>query len=180
MTAWGPRSERSKSKVTPDAPFAGINQPSRIYQSMPPNSAPDKLSIIVYDHHFDKVHYALVMASAAAAIGKPVTLFFTMGACQALLATEPGVQPSWSEMPLSDEIGSGLQRDQTYKENGVAQFEELLEACVALGVIFMVCEMGLHAKGYKNIPLRADLTIEVSGLVTFLNDASNKGAMVFI
>jgi hypothetical protein len=44
----------------------------------------------------------------------------------------------------------------------------------------MVCEMGLHAKRFENIPLRTDLSIEISGLVTFLNDASNNGAMVLI
>ena len=147
---------------------------------MPLSSAPDKLSIVIYDHHFDKVHYALVMASAAAAIGKPVTLFFTMGACQAILMTEPGAQPAWGKMPLSDEKGSGFERDQFYKKSGVAHFEELLEACSALGVNFMVCEMGLHAKGLKQVPLRTDISIEVSGLVTFLNDASSKGVMVFI
>ncbi len=45
---------------------------------------PNKLSIIVYSGQFDKVHYALVMASAAAAVGRPVTMFFTMDACIAL------------------------------------------------------------------------------------------------
>ena len=45
---------------------------------------PDKLSIVVYSGKFDEVHYALVMASAAAAVGRPVTLFFTMDACIAL------------------------------------------------------------------------------------------------
>ena len=39
---------------------------------------PEKLSLVVFSGDFDKVHYALVMASAAAAIDTPVTLFFTM------------------------------------------------------------------------------------------------------
>lgn len=147
---------------------------------MPLNSTPDKLSIIIYDHHFDKVHYALVMASAAAAIGKPVTLFFTMGACQALLKTDRGVPPAWAEMPLSDEEGFGFERDQFYKKSGVAHFEELLEACSALGVNFMVCEMGLRAKSLKTKTLRDNLNIEISGVVTFLHDASKDGAIIYI
>jgi peroxiredoxin family protein len=144
------------------------------------NASPDKISIVIYDHHFDKVHYALVMAAAAAAIGKSVTLFFTMGASQALLKEGPKALPAWSKMPLSDEDGTGFERDLSYKQNGVAQFEELLEACVTLGIKFMVCEMGLRTKGIKNNTLRLDLSIEVSGIVTFLNDTSSSGVTIFI
>jgi len=144
------------------------------------NSTPDKISIIIYDHHFDKVHYALVVAAAAAAIGKSVTLFFTMGATQALLEEDPNALAAWAKMPLSDEDGRGLERDQSYKDKGVAHFEELLQACAALGTKFMVCEMGLQAKDIKNTPLRTDLPIEVSGVVTFLNDASSSGVILFI
>ena len=41
------------------------------------------LSMVVYDGHFDKIHYALAMASSAAAIDTSVTLFFTMDAARA-------------------------------------------------------------------------------------------------
>lgn len=146
---------------------------------MSTDNSPDQLSIIVYDHHFDKVHYALVTASAAAAIGKPVTLFFTMGACQALME-ENGPGGDWRGMPLSDGAGTGKDRDQFYQDNGIGGFEELLEACQAMKVRFSVCEMGLRAKGLSGEYLRKDLTIEVSGMVTFLNDASKTGAMLFI
>ena len=74
------------------------------------NTFPDKLSIIVYAGHFDKVHYALVMAAAAAAIGRPVTLFFTMGACNALKAPGADGEPAWRQMPLSEEKGLGGKR----------------------------------------------------------------------
>ena len=147
---------------------------------MPSNSTPNKLSIVIYDHHFDKVHYALVMAAAAAAIDKSVTLFFTMGASQALLKEDPNASAAWTKMPLSDDEGTGLERDKSYKNKGVAQFEELLQACETLGVRFMVCEMGLQAIGIKNNPLRTDLSIEISGVVTFLNDASSSGIVIFI
>lgn len=137
--------------------------------------SPDKLSIVVYDGHFDKVHYALVMASAAAAIGTPVTLFFTMQACQALVAPA-----GWEAMPLSDGAGDGAARDAEYGAKKVATFEELLEACAAMNVKFLVCEMGLRAMDMDRDALRDDLSIEEGGVVTFLSDASKNGAMVFI
>lgn len=147
---------------------------------MSSESAPDKLSIIVYDHHFDKVHYALVMAAAAAAIGRPVTLFFTMGASVALLAAEADQPPAWADMPVSDNNDAGLEADHDFGKKGIGRFEELLEACQTFGVRFMVCEMGLRAKGLKGARLRSDLDIEVSGVVTFMDDASRDGAMIFI
>jgi len=142
---------------------------------MAEDGSPDKLSVVVYDGNFDKVHYALVMASAAAAIGRPVTLFFTMQACRAL-AKDAG----WTEMPLSDGPGAGAERDAQYAEAKVATFEELLAACVALGVRFLVCEMGLRAIGLDRAALRDDVRIEEGGVVTYLGDASKDGAMLFI
>ena len=142
---------------------------------MAEDGSPDKLSVVVYDGNFDKVHYALVMASAAAAIGRPVTLFFTMQACRALTKDR-----GWTAMPLSDGDGTGAKRDAAYAEKKVATFEELLSACVAMEVRFLVCEMGLRAIGLERGDLRDDVPIEEGGVVTYLGDASKDGAMLFI
>ena len=141
---------------------------------------PDKLSIVVYAGFYDKVHYALVMASAAAAIGRPVTLFFTMGACQALKSPGGDGEPAWRTMPMSEGGGAGGDKDDAYAEMGVATFEELLDSCVQFGVTFMVCEMGLRAMGLEGEPLRDDVPLQKGGVVTFLNDASKDGAVIFI
>ena len=42
------------------------------------SESPRKLSLVVFSGSFEKVHYALVMASAALASGREATLFFTM------------------------------------------------------------------------------------------------------
>ena len=147
---------------------------------------PDKLSIVVYAGFYDKVHYALVMASAAAAIGRPVALFFTMGACQALKSPGGDGEPAWRSMPMSEgggaggTGGTGGDKDDAYAEMGVATFEELLDSCVQFGVTFMVCEMGLRAMGLEGEPLRDDVPLQKGGVVTFLNDASKDGAVIFI
>ena len=145
-----------------------------------PSKSPEKLSIIVYDGHFDKVHYALVMASAAAAIGRPATLFFTMQASRALFKLGADGRPGWAHMPLSDGAGNGEERDSDYARRKVATFEELLAACVTLDVRFLVCEMGLRAHGMERSDLRDDVPVEEGGVVTFLTDASRDVAMIFI
>jgi len=142
--------------------------------------SPEKLSVVVYDSNFDKVHYALVLASGAAAIGRPVTLFFTMLACKALMKPGADGKPGWAAMPLSDTPGDGESRDADYAERKVATFEELLDACAAMGVRFLVCEMGLRAHGLEREDLRDDIPIDEGGVVTFLTDASKDGAVIFI
>ncbi len=147
---------------------------------MPPDMAqrPDKLSVIVFSGAFERVHYALATAAAAAAIDTPATLFFTMEATRAL-AKGTADAPGWHA--LATEAGkSAAELDATYRERGVAGFEELLESCVALDVQFLVCEMGLRAIALDATALRDDVPVREGGLVTFLTDASATGAMLFI
>lgn len=141
-----------------------------------PAGRPRRLSVVVYSEAADKVHYALAMASAAAAIGIPATLFFTMGATRAL-AGDSGT-PGWAAMTAGDGR-RGAELDADYRARGVAAFEELIEACAALGVRVMVCEMGLRAMEIAREDLRDDLEIAEGGLVTFFSDAGD-GPITFL
>ena len=125
----------------------------------------DKLSLVVFSGDFQRVHYALAMAAGAVASNKVVTLFFTMGAARALV--------DWRALP-------GAEADADLRAKGLAGFEELLDACVALGVTIMVCEMGLKALGIDPASLRADVPVAAGGIVTFLADASKDGGMLFV
>jgi len=49
-----------------------------------------------------------------------------------------------------------------------------------MGVRFMACEMGLRALGLEAGDLRDDVAIETVGAVTFLNDASRHGTVLFV
>jgi peroxiredoxin family protein len=147
----------------------------------PDNNSPDKLSVVVFSGDFDKIHYALVLASGSAAIGKAVTLFFTMEACRALI--EPGADgtPPWRALPVSSaQAANGGEMDDQFAARNVATFEELLLACPELGVRFLVCEMGLKAIGLERSALRGDIEIEDGGVVTFVTDASADGTMLFV
>lgn len=143
------------------------------------STPPDKLSLAVFSGEFERVHYALVLASGAAAIDTPVTLFFTMGACRALAKGN-----GWRQLPVGQ--ASGLREvdgggvDDAFQAKRVGTFEELLAACAELGVRFLVCEMGLRALDMTPEDLRDDIPVEICGVVTFLNDASGTGGMMFI
>jgi peroxiredoxin family protein len=126
-------------------------------------ASPDKLSLIIQSGDYDRVHYALVMASAALAVGKPVTLFFTMAATRALTA-------GWADNSC----------ETTFAADWLATFEELLAACSELDATFMVCELGLRAEKLDRGDLRDDIQITEGSAVSFLSDASENGAMLYV
>lgn len=125
---------------------------------MPPESS--ALPIIVQAPAFERVHYALVLASGAAAIGRKPLLFFTGPALAALI--------DWQHL-------DGAEQEASFRAHGVAGFEELLAACAALGVRFIACEMALKARCHTESDLRKDIAIEVAGVVTLLGAAGGTG-----
>ena len=137
-------------------------------------SALDKLSIVVFSGDFERVHYALAMAAGAASVDRPATLFFTMESIRALTPRHADGSHGWTALK------GAVERDAEFHERGIAGFEELFDACVALGVRIMVCDMGLRAIGLTQESLRQDFKYHSGGIVTFLNDASADGAMLFI
>ncbi|MBK3801415.1 hypothetical protein GAY33_19720 [Azospirillum brasilense] len=142
---------------------------------------PESLSIVLFAGGFDRVHYALVMASAAAATNRKVTLFFTGRALNTLLAGDTDGVPGWHRLDPADDGSRPAERDAAFTANGLAGFEELLEACVMLKVTVMACEMGLRALGLPTgVPLRPDVPVKTGGVVTFLNDAPKTGAILFV
>ncbi len=112
-------------------------------------SAP--LGVLLISGGHERAHYALMVATAAAAIGRDVTLFATNAGCQALRADTP---------LLADP------REAALAAAGVATLAELLEAAEALGLRRIACEAGLRLEALHEAPLAPG--VEVAGLVTFL------------
>lgn len=133
----------------------------------------ERLSVLLLSGSFDRAHYALSIASSAAALERPATLFVTLAATRALLADDGQGRPGWASLPLSAELtggdaSDGASLDARNRSRGVAGFEELLQACVALGVDIMVCEMGLRALDLEPQALRDDVPLREGGLATLL------------
>ncbi len=143
---------------------------------MPPErSDSGALALVIHDASFSRVHYALAMASAAAALDRPATLFFTMGACRALAATDGSGGPGWHDL-----AGDAAASDRALAATGVGDFETLLTACAELGVRIMVCEAGLKAEGLTRAELRGDIDIREGGLATLYLEAGDAARIVFI
>jgi len=133
------------------------------------------LSIIVQSGGFDRVHYALVVASGAAATGRKVTLFFTGRALPALLTGD-----GWTRLDPADDGMSALEREALLGRRGVATLAELLEACAELGVRFIACEMGWRALGIEAPETRPELAVASAGIVTLLGGTPPDHHLLFV
>ena len=120
------------------------------------------LGILLLSGDHERAHYALVLATGAAALGRDVTLFATNAGCRLFLAAQPLVAEP---------------REALLAERGVAGIATLLDAAGELGIRRIACEAGLRAEA---IPAAALLSgVEVAGVVTFLG-AVGEGQIVSI
>lgn len=121
----------------------------------------EPLGILLLSGTHERAHYAFVLATGAAALGRRVVLFATNAGCRALLA-------DWS--PLQD-----ADRDAVIRARGVAGLDELREAACELGVRLIACEAGLRADALRDAPRMSG--VEVAGVATFL-EAVGAGQML--
>ncbi|MFT8245764.1 DsrE family protein [Roseomonas sp. BN140053] len=118
------------------------------------------LGVLLSSGGHDKAHYALVVATAAAALGRDTTLFATNAGCRLLLR----------DAPLAADP-----REAVLAARGVATLAELLDAALALPVRLLACEAGLRAEDLSGRSLLPDA--EVAGVATFL-EAVGAGQIV--
>lgn len=118
------------------------------------------LGILLRSGGHEAAHYALVLATAAAATGRPAVLFATNGGCHLLRR----------DTPLRRDP-----REALLASRGVAGLGTLLEAAAELGVRRIACEAGLRAEGLP--PEALEDGTERAGVVTFL-EAVGQGQML--
>jgi peroxiredoxin family protein len=107
------------------------------------------LGILLISGGHERGHYAFILAAAAAAIGRPVTIFATNEGCR-MLASQ-----------LPDDA-----RDGQVRAAGVAGLGELRDAAAELGVRLMACDAGLRMVGLPSGCLLPD--VEIAGVPSFL------------
>lgn len=117
-----------------------------------PDPEPLPLGILLISGTHERAHYAFVVAAAAAAMGRPVTIFATNDGCRALLE-------DWSRL-------DGAGRDAAVRQLAVAGLAELREAAAELGVRRMACDAGMRLAGIE--PSELAQGVEVAGIPTFL------------
>ena len=143
-----------------------------------------KMSIIAIHGTLDMAYPPLILASTAATLDIPTTIFFTFYGLNILrkdVATSLKVAPLGNPampMPVPNIIGAipGMTGMATYmmksmiKKHGVATIPELISLCQETGVKFIACQMTVDLFGFK----KEDLIdgIEYGGAAMYMEDAS--------
>lgn len=124
-------------------------------------AVPLPLGILLISGTHERAHYAFVLASGAAALGRQVVLFATNRGCAALLEDWSGLEDAGREAAV--------------QASGVAGLAELRAAAAELCVRMIACEAGLRMAGLAGEGLMPN--VEVAGVATFL-EAVGAGQMV--
>jgi peroxiredoxin family protein len=168
------------------------------------NDKPKKLALIASKGTLDWAYPPFILASAAAAMGWDVSIFFTFYGLTLLLPElEASVSPMGNPaMPMKLPFGpEGLQKldlpiptvlqslpgfnaaatsmmKKTFKNKGVATVGELREMCVDMDVEMIGCQMTMDVFGFEKENFIPETVI--GGAATFLEFASDADVTLFV
>ncbi|MGI5978098.1 MAG: FAD-dependent oxidoreductase [Oscillospiraceae bacterium] len=156
---------------------------------------PQGKTIIVFSGDLDRVLASFIIANGAAAMGRPVTMFFTFWGLTALRKPEKqAVQKSFmegmfdkmlprgtKELKLSKMNMGGMGTTMMKKimdEKNVDSLEVMIEKAKAAGVKLVACTMSMDIMGIK--PEELIDGVELGGVGAYLGDAEESNVNLFI
>jgi peroxiredoxin family protein len=155
----------------------------------------NKLTLIVLSGDLDKVMAAFIIASGAAAMGTEVVMFFTFWGLKAIQKDGRftgqglfGKMLGFMNRGGLNAIGpsrlnmGGMGRwmfKLMMTQKGVAQLPELREACIALGVKFLPCQMSMDVMEIVKDDFIPEAEQAV-GVAVMLEHAQESSMMYFI
>lgn len=162
-----------------------------------PAPDPNRLNLLVFEAHRDRLLAAFVMATGAAACGMEVTMFFTFWGTAALRKGGPQVGKkslverafgwmlpgSARHTKLSQMDMCGLGRalmSREMKRKNIADLDALMKTAGELGVTIRVCEMSMQLMGIRREELVDYPGIEYCGVSTFVDEAASANTTLFI
>lgn len=166
--------------------------PERSLASPPAN---DGKTIIVFSGDMDKVLASFVIANGAAAMGRPVTMFFTFWGLNVLRKTEkqsikkPFIDTmfGWmmprgaTKLKLSKMNMGGMgtkMMQKVMKDKNIDSLEDLIKKAMGSGVKMIACTMSMDVMGITKEELIDG--IEYAGVGTYLGDAEESNVNLFI
>lgn len=157
--------------------------------------AADGKTIIVFSGDMDKVLASFVIANGAAAMGRPVTMFFTFWGLNVLRKTEkqnikkPLIDAMFGKMmpqgvtklKLSKMnmggMGTAMMR-RVMKDKNIDSLEDLIKKAMNNGVKMIACTMSMDVMGITKEELIDG--VEFAGVGAYLGDAEESNVNLFI
>ena len=165
-----------------------------LLQATEPETAPNKLSMVVFSGDMDKAMAAFIIATGAAASGIQVTMFFTFWGLKLIQnGNRTGSSFFGRAMGLMNRGGIdragpsrfnflGLGRwmfKKMMRSHNVASLPELREMASALGVKMIACQMSLEVMEIPRETLIPEVE-DVAGVVAFVEHAQQSRSTLFI
>jgi len=155
----------------------------------------DGKTIIVFSGDMDKVMASFIIANGAAAMGRPVTMFFTFWGLSVLRKTDKtkvdkspmekmfgAMLPKGADKLKISKMNMGgmgtLMMKKIMKDKNVNSLEELIKSAMDNGVKIVACTMSMDVMGMK--PEELIDGIEYGGVGYYLGDAEESNVNLFI
>ena len=152
-------------------------------------------TMVVFSGELDKVLASFIIANGAAALGKPVTMFFTFWGLNALRKDKAvPVKKSFIEKIFGKMMPRGTKKLKLSKMNmagigtkmmkkvmndkNVDSLEDLMKAAMDNGVKLVACTMSMDVMGIKEEELLDG--VEFAGVASYLGDAYDSQINLFI
>lgn len=156
---------------------------------------PQGKTLIVFDGDLDKVLASFIIANGAAAMGRPVTMFFTFWGLNVLRkSVHVPVRKSLVEKMFGFMMPRGMDRLKLSKLNmgglgtrmmksvmqkkQVSSLQELVRSAQAAGVKLIACTMSMDVMGIRAEELIDG--VELGGVAAYLGDAERANVNLFI
>lgn len=156
---------------------------------------PEGKTIIVFSGDLDKVLASFIIANGAAAMGRPVTMFFTFWGLTALRKPEKQpVKKTFTEAMFGAMLPRGTQKLKLSRMNmggmgtammkkimndkNVDSLEMLVKKAMAQGVKIVACTMSMDVMGIQAEELIDG--VELGGVGAYLGDAEESNVNLFI
>lgn len=156
---------------------------------------PQGKTIVVFSGDLDKVLASFIIANGAAAMGRPVTMFFTFWGLTALRKPEKQpVKKTFTEAMFGSMLPRGTQNLKLSRMNmggmgtammkkimndkNVDSLEMLVKKAMAQGVKIVACTMSMDVMGIKEAELIDG--VELGGVGAYLGDAEESNVNLFI
>ena len=175
---------------------SGISAPSLSTGAPESESGPVKgQTIVVFSGDLDRVLASFVIANGAAAMGHPVTMFFTFWGLTVLCKERPPhVKKTWVDRMFgwmlprgADDLGlskmnmaglGSVMMKSIMREKGVASLPQMIEDARRQGVKMIACTMSMEIMGIQQAELIDGL--EYAGVGTYIGDAEAARMNLFI
>ena len=181
--------------VTIQKGIANKNPNTLLQNAVAPQQANDGKTLVVFSGDMDKVLASFVIANGAAAMGRPVTMFFTFWGLNVLRKTEkqnikkPFIDAMFGKMmpqgvnklKLSKMNMGGMgtaMMKKVMKDKNIDSLEDLVKKAMENGVKMIACTMSMDVMGITEEELIDG--IEYAGVGTYLGDAEESNVNLFI